>query len=203
MPIARFRSSIGKSRPGRRWSSFPLPRAAPELEKVLIFTSDDWPQVGEDIEGMALADRRTLLIVSDNDFGARKSKPVFTTCVRRGSDARLTGAGGGHSARLPDSAIAIDLKLNGYKSPLTSRGGAGRGAQMDSDQAYFTRRASEERTAALQARNRAARRSHTQMAERYEELVRALVAEQRRLGLRPVAVPQPSATSEDQSVQFA
>ena len=74
---------------------------------------------------------------------------------------------------------------------------------MESDQLYFTRRASEERTAALQSRNIIARRSHTQMAERYEELVRALVADQGRLGLRTLTVPQPSASNEDQPVQFA
>lgn len=72
---------------------------------------------------------------------------------------------------------------------------------MESDQVYFTRRASEERTAALQSRNTGARRSHIQMAERYEELVRALVAEQRRLDIGPFTVPQP--TTEDQPVQFA
>ena len=74
---------------------------------------------------------------------------------------------------------------------------------MESDQVYFTRRASEERTAALQSRNKTARRSHTQMAERYEELVRALAAEQRRLDIPMLAVPQPNGTTEDQSVQFA
>jgi hypothetical protein len=74
---------------------------------------------------------------------------------------------------------------------------------MESDQVYFTRRASEERTAALQSRNKTARRSHTQMAERYEELVRALAAEQRRLASQPMTVPQANVTIEDQSVQYA
>ena len=53
---------------------------------------------------------------------------------------------------------------------------------MESDQVYFTQRASEERTAALQARHSAARKSHAEMAERYEELVRAFAAEERRAG---------------------
>ena len=49
----------------------------PELGKELMFTSDDWPQVGEDIEGMATVDRRTLIIVSDNDFGCEGKKTRF------------------------------------------------------------------------------------------------------------------------------
>lgn len=49
----------------------------PELRKDLIFTSDEWPQVGADIEGMALLDRRTLLIVSDNDFGCEGKQTRF------------------------------------------------------------------------------------------------------------------------------
>jgi hypothetical protein len=49
----------------------------PELGKDLIFTSDDWPQVGEDIEGMAPLDGRTLLIVSDNDFGCEGKHTRF------------------------------------------------------------------------------------------------------------------------------
>jgi hypothetical protein len=49
----------------------------PELRKELMFTSDDWPQVGADIEGMALLDPRTLLIVSDNDFGCEGKQTRF------------------------------------------------------------------------------------------------------------------------------
>jgi hypothetical protein len=49
----------------------------PELAKELIFTSDDWPEVGADIEGMALLDARTLLIVSDNDFGCEGKATRF------------------------------------------------------------------------------------------------------------------------------
>jgi hypothetical protein len=51
--------------------------ALPELRKELLFTSDDWPQVGADIEGMALLDERTLLIVSDNDFGCEGKQTRF------------------------------------------------------------------------------------------------------------------------------
>lgn len=45
---------------------------------------------------------------------------------------------------------------------------------MESDVAYFRRRASDERTAALAAREKAAREAHTALAERYEDLVRAI-----------------------------
>lgn len=45
---------------------------------------------------------------------------------------------------------------------------------MESDLAYFRRRASDERSAALQARDAAAREAHVQLAERYEDLVRAI-----------------------------
>ena len=51
---------------------------------------------------------------------------------------------------------------------------------MEGDLAYFRKRASEERTAALAAHCPHARRAHHIMAERYEDLVRAMaVAEQR------------------------
>jgi hypothetical protein len=49
----------------------------PELSKELWFTSDDWPQVGPDIEGMALLDTRSLLLVSDNDFGCEGKQTGF------------------------------------------------------------------------------------------------------------------------------
>jgi hypothetical protein len=58
---------------------------------------------------------------------------------------------------------------------------------MDSDVVYFRRRASEERTAALQARHLQARQAHLEMAERYEDLVRAIVAPDRQPGLEPIA----------------
>jgi hypothetical protein len=47
---------------------------------------------------------------------------------------------------------------------------------MESDLAYFRRRASEERTAALEARHADAREAHAQLAARYEDLVRAIAA---------------------------
>lgn len=49
----------------------------PELSKELLFTSDDWPDVGADIEGMAILDGRSILIVSDNDFGCEGKQTRF------------------------------------------------------------------------------------------------------------------------------
>lgn len=49
---------------------------------------------------------------------------------------------------------------------------------MEADVAYFRRRASEEKTAALQARHPSARQSHLELAERYEDLVRGISAHQ-------------------------
>ena len=49
----------------------------PELAKEPLFTSDDWPQVGADIEGMALLAADTLLLVSDNDFGCEGKQTRF------------------------------------------------------------------------------------------------------------------------------
>jgi hypothetical protein len=54
------------------------------------------------------------------------------------------------------------------------------GLAMTDDQAYFCRRASEERTAALNTQNKAVREAHTAMAERYEAAVRELAAKAQR-----------------------
>ena len=58
---------------------------------------------------------------------------------------------------------------------------------MESDTIYFRRRASEERTAALQAKTSEARAAHLELAQRYEDLVRGITHHQQRLGL-PAAV---------------
>ena len=47
-------------------------------------------------------------------------------------------------------------------------------AKMEGDRAYFIRRAAEERAAALSAIHPDARRSHIEMAERYDELALAI-----------------------------
>jgi hypothetical protein len=49
---------------------------------------------------------------------------------------------------------------------------------MESDFIYFRQRAAEERTAALQTRNRFARRAHVEMADQYEDRVRAIAVRQ-------------------------
>jgi len=52
---------------------------------------------------------------------------------------------------------------------------------MQSDLSYFRRRASEERTAALQARHPHVRQVHLDMAARYEERVRAMAVHHEQL----------------------
>ena len=49
----------------------------PELRKELLFSSDDWLEVGADIEGMAVLDTSSVLIVSDNDFGCEGKQTRF------------------------------------------------------------------------------------------------------------------------------
>lgn len=41
----------------------------PVLAKTLIFSTDDFPEIDADLEGMALLSPRQLLLVNDNDFG--------------------------------------------------------------------------------------------------------------------------------------
>ena len=52
---------------------FPLP----ELEKDLLFDSDDAPQVSADLEGMAVLSPSRLLLVNDNDFGTEGAETSF------------------------------------------------------------------------------------------------------------------------------
>jgi hypothetical protein len=42
----------------------------PTLDKRLLFSTDDHPEIGPDLEGLAFLDKRTVLLVNDNDFGA-------------------------------------------------------------------------------------------------------------------------------------
>jgi hypothetical protein len=60
---------------------------------------------------------------------------------------------------------------------------------VESDVSYFRRRASEERTAALQAQHSEARQVHTDMAERYEDLVRAMIERDNYFGLSSLQDP--------------
>ncbi len=52
---------------------------------------------------------------------------------------------------------------------------------MTNDLSYYRRRASEERTAALNARDPRVRRVHVQLAESYEERVRGMAAHHEQL----------------------
>ena len=52
---------------------------------------------------------------------------------------------------------------------------------MTSDLSYYRRRASEERTAALNTRDTRVRKVHNEMAERYEERVREMAAHREQL----------------------
>jgi hypothetical protein len=57
------------------------------------------------------------------------------------------------------------------------------GCRMESDVSYFRRRASDERSAAMQARLVQARQAHLELAERYEDLVRAITGTDQQLGI--------------------
>lgn len=52
---------------------------------------------------------------------------------------------------------------------------------MQTDLSYYRRRASEERTAALQARDPRVRQVHVELAERYEQRVRDMTAHHEQL----------------------
>lgn len=47
------------------------------LAKTLIFSTDDHPEVGADLEGMALLSDRELLLATDNDFGTEGAATRF------------------------------------------------------------------------------------------------------------------------------
>ena len=49
----------------------------PVLNKTLVFNSDDHPEISRDLEGMAMLDDRTLILVNDNDFGIDDAKTCF------------------------------------------------------------------------------------------------------------------------------
>lgn len=60
-------------------------------------------------------------------------------------------------------------------------GNGGRTTVTTNDLSYFRRRASEERTAALNSRDLRVRRVHIELAERYEERVRGMAAHHEQL----------------------
>jgi hypothetical protein len=49
----------------------------PVLAKQLLFSSDDAPEVGADLEGMAILSPTELLLVNDNDFGVEGAETGF------------------------------------------------------------------------------------------------------------------------------
>jgi hypothetical protein len=55
---------------------------------------------------------------------------------------------------------------------------------MDSDGVYFARRAAEERVAAMKTAHPIARKTHLELASRYDELARAIDATARDSGLQ-------------------
>lgn len=57
------------------------------------------------------------------------------------------------------------------------------GGAMEGDVAYFSRRAAEEREAALQAADPRVRQSHLELAVRYQDFATAVQARDRFLGL--------------------
>lgn len=57
------------------------------------------------------------------------------------------------------------------------------GSAVESDVAYFRRRACDERAAAMRAEHPQARMAHLELAARYQELSDAIVARERHLGL--------------------
>jgi hypothetical protein len=57
---------------------------------------------------------------------------------------------------------------------------------MEGNLTYFRRRASQERTATLKAGHPHARQAHLDMANRYEDLIRAIAATERQLDLHAI-----------------
>ena len=53
----------------------------PVLDKTLLFSSDDSPEVSPDLEGMVMLSDRELLLVSDNDFGMEGAETSFWKLV--------------------------------------------------------------------------------------------------------------------------
>jgi hypothetical protein len=49
----------------------------PVLAKSLLLSTDDAPEIGADLEGMAILSERELLLVNDNDFGVEGAQTGF------------------------------------------------------------------------------------------------------------------------------
>jgi Esterase-like activity of phytase len=53
------------------------PPSLPALSKALLLDTDDHPEIGHDLEGMALLAADEMLLVSDNDFGVEGAESGF------------------------------------------------------------------------------------------------------------------------------
>ncbi len=51
--------------------------SVPQLRKTLLLNSDDFPEIGADLEGIVALTPRTLLLVNDNDFGVEGASTRF------------------------------------------------------------------------------------------------------------------------------
>jgi hypothetical protein len=49
----------------------------PVVDKHLLFSTDDHPEIGPDLEGLTLLDDQTMLLVNDNDFGVEGAATRF------------------------------------------------------------------------------------------------------------------------------
>jgi hypothetical protein len=49
----------------------------PVLSKMLLLDTDDYPEIGRDLEGIALLGPDELILVSDNDFGTEGAQTGF------------------------------------------------------------------------------------------------------------------------------
>ncbi|WP_076068183.1 esterase-like activity of phytase family protein [Sphingomonas montana] len=49
----------------------------PVLAKTLLFSTDDHPEIGADLEGLVFLDARSCLLVNDNDFGVEGAPTRF------------------------------------------------------------------------------------------------------------------------------
>lgn len=50
---------------------------APVLVKQLVFSTDDHPEIGADLEGLIMLDPRTMLLASDSDYGTEGAETEF------------------------------------------------------------------------------------------------------------------------------
>jgi hypothetical protein len=51
------------------------------LTKTLVLSTDDWPEIDADLEGVALLSDRELLLCTDNDFGVEGRETAFYRVV--------------------------------------------------------------------------------------------------------------------------